>query len=68
MLGKTNNTAPEITFYNASDQVRIIDLLNNKFNVIACEMRKGETERTYNTLNYILYNYKMLNRYWYQRN
>ncbi|MFU0251670.1 NAD(P)H-hydrate dehydratase [Spiroplasma sp. Moj] len=58
LLGKTNNTAPEITFCDASDRTRILDLLTNKVNVVAYGMGKGKIERTYNTLNYILDNYK----------
>ncbi|WFG97647.1 NAD(P)H-hydrate dehydratase [Spiroplasma citri] len=58
LLEKTNNTAPEITFCDASDRARILDLLTNKINVVAYGMGKGKTERTYNTLNYILDNYK----------
>ncbi|WP_342255776.1 ADP-dependent NAD(P)H-hydrate dehydratase [Spiroplasma endosymbiont of Poecilobothrus nobilitatus] len=58
LLGKTNNTAPEITFCDASDRARILDLLTNKVNVVAYGMEKGKTERAYNTLNYILDNYK----------
>ncbi|AOX44059.1 carbohydrate kinase [Spiroplasma sp. NBRC 100390] len=58
ILGKTNNTAPEITFCDSSDRGRILDLLTNKVNIIAYGMGRGKTERTYNTLNYILDNYK----------
>lgn len=58
ILGKTNHTTPEVTFCDSYDRNRILDLLTNKVNIVAYGMGKGKTERTYNTLNYILDNYK----------
>lgn len=58
ILGKTNHTTPEVTFCDSSDRNRILDLLTNKVNIVAYGMGKGKTKRTYNTLNYILDNYK----------
>lgn len=40
LLGKTNNTASEITFCDASDRALILDLLTNKVNVVPMEWEK----------------------------